>query len=89
MRDWELVLYKHANFGLLQSECPDSSGPYRPAPAGDLPVRVRYRRATPTFAIFFLSLDAFFSRDIPPVPLLFFVLSRRYTKMVLFLSILQ
>ena len=50
MRDWELVLYKYANFGLVQSECPDSSGPYRPAPAGALQVRVRYRRLTPTFA---------------------------------------
>ena len=88
MRDWELVLYKYANFGLLQSECPDSSGPYRPAPAGALPVRVRYRRATPTFSFFSLS-RCFFFRDISPAPLLFFVLSRRYTKMVLFLSILQ
>ena len=60
MRDWELVLYKYANFSSLQSECPDSSGPYRPAPAGALPVRVRYRRATPTFAFFSLSLDPFF-----------------------------
>ena len=89
MRDWELVLYKYANFSSLKSECPDSSGPYRPAQAGALPVRVRYRRATLTFAFFSLSPDPFFFFDIPPAPLLFFILSRRYVKMVLFLSILQ
>ena len=89
VRDWELVLYKYANFSSLQSECPDSSGPYRPAQAGALLVRVRYRRANPTFAFFSLSPDPFFFFDIPPAPLLFFILSRRYVKMVLFLSILQ
>ena len=39
---------------LLESECPDSSGPHRQVP---FPVRVRYRRATPTFAFFSLSLN--------------------------------
>ena len=34
MRDWKLVLYKYANIGVLESECPDSTGP---APVGAFP----------------------------------------------------
>ena len=59
VRAWELVLYKYDNFGLLQSECPDSSGPYRPAPrclasAGSIPP------GHSAFCSFFFSLDPFF-----------------------------
>ena len=84
MGDWELVLYKYANFSALESSARQYNGP---APLEvPLPVRVRYRRGTNTFA-FSLSIDQFF----PPIfhlsPLLFSVLSRRYTRIVLFLSI--
>ena len=60
VRDWELVLY----INTIISACCSRSAPTvraRTGPhPGALPVRVRYRRATPTFTFFSLSLDPFF-----------------------------
>ena len=64
MRDWELVLYKYVKLSVLEL-----SAPHRQV---SFSVRVRYRRGTPTFAFFSLSLDPFFFFfDIPTAPLLF------------------
>ena len=68
MRDWELVLYKYTNFSLLQSERPDSSGPYRPAPAGAFPNAGSIPPGHSDFCFFSLSLDVFFFFDIQAAP---------------------
>ena len=84
MRDWEPVLYFYADFSVLESSAPSVTGPH---------LRVPYplcRFDTAGARIFFLSLslDPFFPIFQPPTHL-FFVLSRCYTKMVLFLFILR
>ena len=67
MRDWELVLYKYANFSVMESECPDGSGPHRPTPAGVFPSAGSIPPGHSNFCLFSLSLDAsFFSIFHPP-----------------------
>ena len=69
MRDWELVQYKYANFNLLESECPESSGPHRPASAGAFPSAGSIPPGHSAFCLFFsLSLEfLLFFFDNPPV----------------------
>ena len=67
MRDWELVLYKYANFSVMESECPDGSGPHRPTPAGVFPSAGSIPPGHSNFCLFSLSLVAsFFSIFHPP-----------------------
>ena len=80
------MLYKYANVSVLESECRESAGP---APVGALPSAGSIPPEHSHFCLFFLSLDLVLSSILHWPPLLFLVLSRRDTKIVLFLSILQ
>ena len=53
------MLYKYANVSVLESECPDSTGP---APAGALPSAGSLPPEHSHFCLFFFSLDLFFVR---------------------------
>ena len=85
MRDWELVLYKYADFGVKQSSA--RLGINWLAPPGAFPSRRFRYRGHSLLLFFFFALEIFSFSIFQPLPLVLFVLSRRYTEIVLFLSI--